>query len=633
MSDDSILKRILHRKVLPWTLAYLAAAFVVYQGIEIADQSLALPPLLYRASHILLILGFLLTLVLAWHHGPPGVQRVTGKELLLLAAVLAAGGTAMVLLRDLQNEGTLPPGFTLAAGTDSAPEGVEAGDRSTEGNEALGDLIAATFPDQGDQYESSLAIMPLENLADIPTLDTLASGITDELIARLSRIRGLKVISRQSVQELDGLDLTFRRIADTLNVEHLLTGTAFSAPEGNRVEVRLLHVPDADTLWINDYPLGQTDRDQAIEEITLEVAAALLIEVPALTVEQDFPTTESPGYVTYLAGNQLLSTRTRDGVLRAIDNYRAAIVLDSTFAMAYAGLSSAYALSVTYRYEIGTDAYAAAGLALKAADIAVSLAPGMAEGFAARGYISSVALAPAPTVVADFGRAMEIQPNAPNVAAWYANLLIREGYYDQAMAEAQRAVDLDPLSSPRRTGLAYEALRARDYGQAIAQARRAQLLESEVMLPRSIHAQALLLSGRAEECTQMDLGPHDGIRAMCLHSVGRREEARLIIDSLRAAVASNQRLDPDFTSVIPAGDIAAYFAWIGDPERALTWIHRVFADSPSGIDPRILESGLFDELLEVRAYRREVEDIRSRVWARVQREGAEAVIGAGERDF
>jgi tetratricopeptide (TPR) repeat protein len=227
---------------------------------------------------------------------------------------------------------------------------------------------------------------------------------------------------------------------------------------------------------------------------------------------------------------------------------------------------------------------------------------------------------------------MEIQPNAPNVAAWYANLLVREGYYDQALAEAQRAVDLDPLSSPRRTGLAYEALRARDYGQAIAQARRAQTLESAVMLPRSIHAQALLLSGRAEECIQMDLGPHDGIRAMCLHSVGRREEAQVIIDSLRAAVASGESLDPDFTSVIPAGDIAAYFAWIGDPERALPWIHRVFAESPSGIDPRVLESGLFDELLEIRAYRREVEDIRSRVWARVQREGAEAVIGVGGRD-
>jgi hypothetical protein len=130
----------------------------------------------------------------------------------------------------------------------------------------------------------------------------------------------------------------------------------------------------------------------------------------------------------------------------------------------------------------------------------------------------------------------------------------------------------------------------------------------------------------------MDLGPHDGIRAMCLHEIGRLEEAEAIVDSLRTDVRSGRSIHPEFTPVIPAGDLAAYFAWTGDSERALPWIHRVFALSPSGIDPRVLESGLFDELLENRAYRREVEEIRDRIWARVQREEAEAMIGVGGRD-
>jgi TolB-like protein len=496
----------------------------------------------------------------------------------------------------------------------------------------MGDLIAATFSEEGDQFDASLAILPLENRAGLPALDTLASGMTDELIARLSRIRGLKVISRQSVRELQGLNLTLAEIADTLNVDHLLLGTAFSSPDASRVEVRLLQLPGEDTLWSNEYALGETNRDAALEEIANQVGAALLVDVPTLTMEEGPRTTQSPGYVAYLAGSQLLNTRTRDGVIRAIETFRNAITLDSTLALAYAGMSSAYALSITYRYRIGVDAYGAAGLALRAADVAVELDPGLAEAYAARGYISSVALAPAQTVAADFSRAMEIQPNAPNVAAWYANLLIREGYYDQALAEAQRAVELDPLSSPRRTGLAYEALRARDYGLAIEEARVAQTLESEVILPRSIHAQALLLSGRAEECLQMDLGPHEGIRAMCLHDVGRREEAEAIIDSLRAAVQSGNPPHPDFTPVIQTGDIAAYFAWTGDAERSIPWIHRVYALSPSGIDPRVLESGLFDELLENRTYRREVEEIRSRIWPRVQREEAEAIIGVWGRD-
>ena len=130
----------------------------------------------------------------------------------------------------------------------------------------------------------------------------------------------------------------------------------------------------------------------------------------------------------------------------------------------------------------------------------------------------------------------------------------------------------------------------------------------------------------------MDLGPYEGIRAMCLHDVGRREEAEAIVDSLRTAIRSGQGLNSDFTAVIQSGDLASYFAWTGDPARALPWIHRAFALSPSGIDPRVLESGLFDDLQENRVYRREVEDIRSRIWARVQREEAEAIIGIGAWD-
>ncbi len=632
MSDPSFLQRVLQRKLLPWTLAYLAGAFLLYQGIEILDQSVRLSPLIYHASHILLILGFLLTVVLAWHHGPAGPQRVTGKELMLLGVLLAAGGTAMVLLRNVERDVALPPGFTITPPGEQGSGGAESSRSPVGAREALGDLIAATFPEEGDQFQASLAILPLENQAGLPSLDTLASGMTGELITRLTRIRGLKVISRQSVEELQGLNLTPDEVADTLGVDHLLMGTALPTREGANVQVRLVQIPEDDTLWSSTYELGQASPEAVLEEITNQVGAALLVDVPTLTLEGDLRTTGSPGYVAYLAGSQLLNTRTRDGVIRAIETFRTAIGLDNRLALAYAGLSSAYALSITYRYRIGVDAYAAAGLALRAADAAVELDPELAEAYAARGYISSVALAPAQIVGADFGRAMEIQPNAPNVAAWYANLLIREGYYDQALAEAQRAVELDPLSSPRRTGLAYEALRARDYGLAIREARIAQTLEAEVMLPRSIHAQALLLSGRAEECLQMDLGPYEGIRAMCLHDVGRREEAEAIVDSLRAAVRSGQGLQSDFTAVIQSGDLASYFAWTGDPARALPWIHRAFALSPSGIDPRVLESGLFDELQENRVYRREVEDIRSRIWARVQREETEAIIGVGGWD-
>ena len=632
MQEKPLLQRLIQRKLVPWSVAYLALAFLLQQGLELAQDTVGLSPLVYGGAQVLLFLGFVLTVLLAWYHGAPGPQRVTARELFLLAAVLAAGGTAMLLLRELGRGPSLPPGVTLTSGGNTQ-DGRARGRRFLEGGEeSLGDLVAATVPDEGDQFEASIAILPLENRTRDAALDTLASGIADDLIARLSRIRGLKVISRQSVQGLEGLNLSPAEIADTLGVDHLLMGTAFPNPQGADVRVRLLQVTGEEELWESRFVLGEITREAAVEEIFNEVAAALVVETPTLSLDTSTRTTDSPGYVAYLAGSQLLNSRTRDGVIRAIDAFRTAIALDTTFALAYAGISSAYALSITYRYDIGVDAYGAAGLALKAADIAVELDDELAEAYAARGYISSLSLAPAEVVGADFARAMDLQPNAPNVAAWYANLLIREGYYDQALAEAQRAVELDPLSSPRRTGLAYEALRARDYELAIQEARVAQTLEEDVMLPRGIQAEALLLSGRAQECLDMDLGPHDGIRAMCLHALGRREEAREIVDSLRVAVKSGVNPAPGYTAVIQSGDLAGYFAWTGEPERALPWIHRAFALSPSGIDPRILESGLFDDMLGNRVYRREVEEIRDRIWSRVQREEVEALIGVAGWD-
>lgn len=215
---------------------------------------------------------------------------------------------------------------------------------------------------------------------------------------------------------------------------------------------------------------------------------------------------------------------------------------------------------------------------------------------------------------------------------WYANLLARESYYDQALAQAQRAVALDPLSPARRTGWAYEALRARDYPLAIREAQTAVNLQSDVILPRAIQTLAIILSDQAEECLDVNLGPHSGLRAICLHDLGRVEQAKAIADSLRTVLRTGEQAHPEFTNVIPAGDLAAYLAWTGQPDRAIHWIHRTFAMSPNGIDPRVLNSGIFESLLDDGQLRREVAEIRDRVWTRVLGEWVEAEVVMGEGD-
>jgi TolB-like protein len=564
----------------------------------------------------------------------PKPENPTGKGfpfwvLGFFVLILVGGYSAVQVVQSRGNDVSLPPGFSITTGEDSGRGA--ATEASGRRSHSLADLIAATLTADSSSFQASIAILPLVNRTGDSLLDTLGNGITEELITRLSRIRGLKVISLLSVQEVEGLNLTVEEVADTLGVDHVLQGTAFPYQDAARIEVSLLKVEEEEEIWSNDYSLDRTNQMRAVEEISAEVSAALLEGAPSQSLRAPFQNTESPGYLEHLAGTRLVNSRTWVGILRAIEAFQSAIEQDSTLAPAYAGLSSAYALSITYRYDIGVDAFAAAGLALSAASKAVELDPDLAEAYAARGYISSVALAPAQPVLEDFSRAMDLQPNAPNVPAWYANLLVREGYYDQALTMARRAVGLDPVSPARRTGLAYEALRARDYGLAIEEARTARSLNAEVILPRSIQALALLLSGRADECLDLDLGPHAGLRAICLHDVGRFDQAEAITDSLRTALRSGRQVHPGFTNVIAAGDLAAYLSWTGAPDRAMHWIHRAYAMSPSGIDPRVLNSGVFEQVLANAEMRREVSEIQDRIWARVLRELAEAEFELNRR--
>ena len=95
---SSIFQRLKERKLVQWALAYLAGAFVVFQGVEVMAEPWNISPALQRAVHVLLLIGLCVTLVLAWYHGELGRQRVSGPELLVLAVLLAVGGVALSLL-------------------------------------------------------------------------------------------------------------------------------------------------------------------------------------------------------------------------------------------------------------------------------------------------------------------------------------------------------------------------------------------------------------------------------------------------------------------------------------------------------------------------------------------------------
>jgi len=350
-----LLQRLRERKLFQWALAYLAAAWIVFQGIEVMAEPWGLSPAFQRTIHLLVAIGFLVTLVLAWYHGEQGRQRVSGVELLIIALLLGVGA---VLIRMYRPEEA------------AAPE--------TRGAET------ARQPARG--AVRSLAVLPLANLMGDPEQAYFVDGLHDILIGELAGISELTVISRTSVMRYRDTDRSMGEIAAELGVDALVEGSVFRAGDTVRVSVQLIRGSPEEHLWQDRYEgrlseaLGLQTR--VAEAIAGEIRLALSpreAERLARRTEVDPAAQEA-----YLRGRALWRTRSADGMRRAVPYLEEAIALDPTFALAWSALADAYTLGVSYRaLELPADEGYRRGES--SAVRAVELDPGLAEAHAALG--------------------------------------------------------------------------------------------------------------------------------------------------------------------------------------------------------------------------------------------------------
>jgi eukaryotic-like serine/threonine-protein kinase len=487
-------------------------------------------------------------------------------------------------------------------------------------------VLACAPPGRGEadnqsvgSYLTSVAVLPLEGRTVGPSdgtdPDALGEALANEVITALARVPWLKVIPLYSVRTLQGSGLSELQLLDTLKVEHLLRGTL--TLEDGRLSIMMGHfdAPEEDdsgrtfTISLNDW-LEEQPR------IAGEVAQGFVTEFGGDDAIQlgDLPA-QSPGQIDFLIGNRSLGQRTPEGIRKAIRSYWTALEKDSTYAPAFAQLSSAYALALNYRYQLGMDEYSMAGLAEALATRAIELNRDGAAGYASRSYVRALAGAPTVNAAADIFRARRLEPNNPSVPSWSARVHSLQGDDEEAFREAVRAAELDPLGSGRQFAVAYQAFQMGRHQEAVKYADIALALEPDLMLPRVVKARALVLLGVPEQCLKIDLGPHDGARALCLWATGDETGAHRIVDSLEASYGSNP--SGEFTRITRAEDLAVFYAFIGDAERSLKWIERAYDQSPTGIELRVLESELFDGMRNETGFQFAVNRLRGDLWERV----------------
>ena len=446
---------------------------------------------------------------------------------------------------------------------------------------------------QDGPWESSVAVIPFENRTGDQAFDLLGLSIAEEVITRLTTIPGVFVIDPYTAVSAMRAEIGTPDLLDSLKVERILHG--YIESRGNRLVVNVSESnPEGFISFRTQYEMHPDSLTSGQVRVTNAVTLSFLTDVGLENLFDPGGSVIGPGRDAYLAGNEALGQRTPEGMREATLRFREAIELEPRSATALSALSSTYALSLYYKYDIGLTPYELAARSLAAADSAIAVGPQVANGYSARGYIRGLLRSDLEGAAEDFETAESLAPNAPNGPSWSARILAGQGRIDEAFREAERARDLDPRQAGRRTALASLGFQLGRYDVTIEEAREAYGIENQLLLAKAFEGRALAMVGRTRECLAIDFGVYDLVRALCLHVGGRVAEARQVVEDAERQLESEGSPNTDYTAELKAQDLASYYGMIGDARGATRWLEFAFDLSPSGVDTRVLGSSLFE---------------------------------------
>ncbi len=557
----SFLGELKRRNVIRVAMAYIVAAWLVIQVVETVFPAFGFGPGAVRLTVVVLAALFLPVLVLAWvfELTPEGLRseaemreagmsvRSTGRRLDQLILALLALALAYFAIDK----------FVL----DPARDRAQVEDARREGRS---EAVAETYGDQ------SIAVLPFTNLSDDPQQEYFSDGMTEELLNLLSRVPGLRVISRTSAFSFKDSSLRIPDIARELGVRYVLEGSVRQAGDRVRITTQLIDATADRHLWSESYERPLADIFAIQDEVAESVLPAIQHRVTGQT-----PTvirTDPATYSLHLQAVHFFLQRTASGLERAVEYSSRALEIDPDYAPAWITLASAYINQVNRGSRPREEGYR---LAIEAIDRALDLAPEYPLAHSARAWVAMSFERDYAAAAAHFRRATALAPNSGVVLGNRAVLAVALGRLDEARRLTERGIELDPVNSVGYANRADQLIRLDRPVEAEQAARKALALSPGMSHAQGNLALAQLLQERpADALASAQLDDNDAARhyvlALAHYAAGNWQAADQALTDLKRQ---------------HAGD-AAYFigvvhAWRGEAEDAFAWLNRAMDENQS----------------------------------------------------
>jgi serine/threonine protein kinase len=320
-----------------------------------------------------------------------------------------------------------------------------------------------------------IAVLPLQNISNETEQEWFTEGMTDILITNLAQIHGLKVISRATAMKYKGTNKSPPEISSELGVQYLVEISAVKMLDQLNVSARLINAPDDAYMWANNYESELKDVLVLFSEAAQDIAREIETELTTEEHEQfaKVKPVNTEAYEFYLKGNYHLNsvnTGNYAALNIAYDYFSKAIELDSTYALAYVGLSHCVGI-LTFYNEIPLEEGISVGTNLikKALEIDENLA----DAYYGYGAYYLWQLWDWEGSRKSFNRGVSINPNLSGLPkAEYLWYLMAMGLFEEAITEGENLLRLDPLSPIARSEVAWTYFYAHKFEKAIELCKR-----------------------------------------------------------------------------------------------------------------------------------------------------------------